>query len=118
MCDADDRLDESTTSPGVRWGLLYVLAGLMLGALLLVQAFVPLGAERTALQCGFVLVGFGAMVQWTRRNRAGLDRLDWCTCASSRTTLRVVASGREKAPRPAAARPWGDPEPVLEEMSR
>jgi hypothetical protein len=97
MCDVNDRLEESTTPTRVRWSGLYVRAGLMLAVLLPAQAFVPAGAERTVLQCGLALVGFGAMAQWTRRNRAALDRLDWCACASSRTTMRVVASGRAAA---------------------
>jgi hypothetical protein len=54
------------------------------------------------------------MAQWARRNRAALDHLDWCDCASERVTIRVIASRREA---PAFARPddelsWIDPEPV------
>jgi hypothetical protein len=122
MCGVNDRLEGSKTPPRPRWGRLYLLAGLMLGVLLLVQALVSAGAERTALQCGLVLVGFGSMVQWTRRNGAALDHLDWCDCASSRVTVRVIPSGREQ---PAPARypdplPWVDAEPVetMEEIAR
>ena len=98
-----------------------MLAGLMLGALLLAPALVAGGAERTALECGLVLGGFAAMGQWTRRNRAALDHLDWCDCASSQVTMRVIPSGREE---PVLARPvrWGPAviEPaqtILEEVS-
>ena len=66
----------------------------MVGALLLAQALVAAGAELTALQCGLVLGGFVAMAQWARRNRAALDHLDWCDCASSRVTIRVIPSRR------------------------
>jgi len=122
MCGVNHRVDGSKTPPRPRWGRLYLLAGLMLGVLLLVQALVSAGAERTALQCGLVLVGFGSMVQWTRRNGAALDHLDWCDCASSRITVRVIPSGGEQ---PAPARyidppPWVDAEPTeaMEEIAR
>ena len=106
-----------------RWLRLYALAGLMLGALLLTQALTASGTERTALQCGLVLGGFAAMVQWTRRNRAALDHLDWCDCASSRVTMRVIPSAvGEPAPvRPAGAWRLGHAAPAdadLEEVAR
>jgi hypothetical protein len=114
MCGVNDRVEGSKTPPRPRWSRLYLLAGLMLGAMLLVQALVSAGTERTALQCGLVLGGFGSMVQWARRNRAALDHMDWCDCATSRTTVRVIPAGREQ---PAPARypdplPWADAEPV------
>ena len=92
MCGVNHRVDGSKTPPRPGWGRLYLLAGLMLGVLLLVQALVSAGAERTALQCGLVLVGFGTMVQWTRWNGAALDHLNWCECASSQMTVRVIPS--------------------------
>ena len=58
----------------------------MLAALTVVEVLVSPGPELTALRCGLVLGGFGAMVQWTRRNRAALDHLEWCDCASERLT--------------------------------
>jgi len=99
----------------------------MLGVLLVVQALVSAGSGRTALQCGLVLTGFGAMAQWARRNRAALDHLDWCECASAQTTMRVIPSGRAQPVRPRFADPlpWADlppaePAPLeaLEEIGR
>jgi hypothetical protein len=95
----------STTFPRPGWAGLYALAGFMLGALWLAQGLVAAGAERTLLECGLVLGGFAAMVQWARRNRAALDHLDWCDCASSRVTVRVIPSGREQPARPRPERP-------------
>jgi hypothetical protein len=122
MCDVNHRVEGSKAPPRPRWGRLYLQAGLMLGVLWLAQALVPAGAERTMLQCGLILGGFGSMVQWTRRNCAALDHLDWCDCASSRTTVRVIPSGREHpAPaRYADPRPWVSTEPVetVEEITR
>jgi hypothetical protein len=113
MCDVKSRLERSETTPRPRWSRLYLVAGVMLGVLLIVQALVSAGTERTALQCGLVLTGFGAMVQWARRNRAALDHLDWCECASSQTAFRVIPSGRERPLRPQCA----DPLPWIEETT-
>jgi hypothetical protein len=122
MCGVNDSVDRSSLRQRPRWSSLYLLAGLMLSVLLAVQAFVASGRERTALQSGLVLAGLFAMAQWARRNRAALDHLDWCDCASERVTIRVIASRREA---PAFARPddelsWIDPEPVesLAEITR
>jgi hypothetical protein len=114
MCDPSQRPGGSATAPRPSWSGLYLRAGTMLVALPLVQALVAAGEARTALQCGLVLGGFAAMAQWTRRNRAALDHLDWCECASSRTTVRVIQS-RDPLPvrvRHPAARPTRDFEPV------
>jgi hypothetical protein len=74
----------------------------MLAALATAEALVAPGAELTALQCGLVLAGFGAIVGWTRRNRTALDHLDWCDCASARVTVRVIPSHRPERARVAA----------------
>jgi hypothetical protein len=71
----------------------------MLTALAAVETLVAPGAELTALQCGLVLAGFGAIVGWTWRNRAALDHLDWCECASARVTVRVIPSHRRERAR-------------------
>ena len=122
MC-MTERPSGSTTPPRPGWRGLYALAGLMLCALLLVQVLVAVGVERTVLQCGLVFGGFTAMVQWTRRNRAALDHLDWCDCASSRVTMRVIPSGRGQLAGAAGVREPApvDAEPVeanLEEVAR
>jgi hypothetical protein len=122
MC-MNERRRGSKTPPRPGWRELYALAGLMLGALLLVQALVAAGVERTVLQCGLVLGGFAAMVHWTRRNRAELDHLDWCDCASSRVTMRVIPSRREETARPQSAGAWRPgyverEETTLEEAAR
>jgi hypothetical protein len=113
----------STTPARPAWGGLYARAGLMLGALLLVQGLVAAGSELTTLQSGLTLVGFIAMAQWTRRNRAALDHLDWCGCAGSQVTVRVIRSRHADPPptRDADSRPSVDVEPAettLEEVAR
>jgi hypothetical protein len=102
MCGMSERSGRSRALPRPRWGRLYALAGLLLAALAAVETLVAPGAELTALQCGLVLAGFGAIVGWTRRNRAALDHLDWCDCASARVTVRVIPSHRPERARVAA----------------
>jgi hypothetical protein len=80
-----------------------VLAGLTVVALATAEILVAPGTELTALQCGLVLAGFGAIDRWTRRNRAALDHLDWCECASARVTVRVIPSRRREGARVAIA---------------
>src|SRR5690349_18595443 len=110
MCDAKSRLERSPMLPRPRWRGLYLVAAGMLGVMLVVQALVSAGSERTALQCGLVLTGFGTMLHWARRNRAALDHLDWCECASAQTTMRVIRSGRAQ---PVHAR-FADPVPRID----
>src|SRR5262245_23213902 len=119
MCTKDGARG-SMTLARPRWLGLYALAGLMLGALLLTQALIATGKERTVLQCGLVLGGFAAMVRWTRRNRAALDHLDWCDCASSRMTIRVIPSavGEPASVRPTGAWRLGHAEPAHVESAR
>ena len=105
-----------------RWLRLYALAGFMLGALLVTQALIAGGTERTTLQCGLVFAGFAAMLRWTRHNRAAFDHLDWCHCASSRVTMRVIPSAAGE-PAPVRRSDWklGRAEPAdaeLEEVAR
>jgi len=90
----------------------------MLAALAVVEVLVTPGPELTALRCGLVLGGFGAMVQWTRRNRAALDHLDWCDCASELVTMRVIPSRRGEPARTAFADRPTPVEATLEEVAR
>src|SRR5262245_2309594 len=94
MCDTRERSQALTTMARPSWWGLYARAALMLTALLSVQVLVTSGTELIVLECALVMVGFVAMGQWARRNRAELDHLEWCDCASSRVTVRVIHSRR------------------------
>ena len=116
MCGLTERSRGSRTTPRPQWAGLYVLVMLMLAALAVVEALVSPGAKLSMLRCGLVLGGFGTMARWTRRNRAALDHLDWCDCASARVTMRLIPSRRGEPVRAADA-----PTPVeatLEEVAR
>lgn len=106
MCGVSERSGRSRALPRPGWGGLYAVAGLMLAALAIAETLLAPGAELTTLQCGTVVAGFGAMVGWTRRNRATFDRMDWCDCAGTRVTMRVIPSHRSgRAPAMAADLP-------------
>ena len=80
-----------TTIPRPRWGRLYGVAFVGLGALTVANVVVPDGA-RSPLD-GLVTVGvFVAFALWIRGNRAALDQQDWCECAADTVTVRVSAS--------------------------
>ena len=89
----------------------------MLAALAVVEIVATPGAVETGLQCALALGGFAAIVQWTRRNRAALDCLDWCDCAGAKVTVRVIPSRRSAGPRAGRAH---EPIPAeaLEEVAR
>ncbi len=94
MCDVTARSRRARTPPPPRWGRLYGLTAVFLGALIAFEMLATPGAVRTALQCGLALGGFGAMGLWARLNRVALDQQDWCECAATKITVRVIRSRR------------------------
>lgn len=98
MCDATARSGRARTTPRPRWGLLYGLATLMTAALAAVEIVASPGTERTALRCGLALGGFAAMAVWVWLNRVALDQQDWCECAASTITVRVIPSRQPEPP--------------------
>src|SRR3989442_13661698 len=84
MCGMTERSGWSRTTPRPRWGRLYALGGLMLAALAVVEMLVSPGPELTALRCGLVLGGFGAVGPGAPRNPPALDPLGFCDCPSGR----------------------------------
>jgi hypothetical protein len=59
--------------PTPRWWALYLLCGLLVGLIGLVQDAVPLGPARRALDVVATLTVFGMMALWVRLNRVALD---------------------------------------------
>jgi len=75
-----------------RWSRLYTILLLTGVALALVELAAQALPLQAALRCGLVGVTFGAMAWWVRVNRAALDQLQSCACASRRLTIRIIAS--------------------------
>jgi hypothetical protein len=123
MCSTNERPKGSTMPSRPSWSGLYARAGLMLAALCLMQAVITPGAELVAIECSLVLVGFVSMAQWTRRNHVAFDYTDWCDCASSRVTVRVISSHHGRPAPLEDATAWAQidaeaAQPPLEEVVR
>src|SRR2546428_12627091 len=86
MCVMTERSGWLRTTPRPRWGRLYALGGLMLAALAVVEVLVSPRPELTALRCGLVLGGFGAVGQGARRHPAAPRHPGWGGCAHQRPT--------------------------------
>lgn len=76
--------DVRSRSPRPRWGALYAVTGLLLGLLGTVEAGLPAGAPRRALEGVGVAVLFGAMALWIRFNRTALALEGGAVAAPSR----------------------------------
>jgi len=104
MCDPTLLAGRAVTRP--RWRVLYVAVCLPLATLGIVEVAAVPAPVRTLLRLALVLVAVAAMAAWVRANRAALDLQDWCACAASTITVRVIESQRPSAP------PRSDPFPA------
>jgi len=99
MCDAAARGTRAWETPRPLWSLLYGFAVLTVGALAAGE-IVPLpGTWHAVFRGGLALGGFAAMAWWVRSNRAALDQQDWCACAGTKITVRVIPA-RHATPAP------------------
>lgn len=71
--------------------MLYTIAALAIVALLGVELVRPT-AVRSALEVVTTVATFVAMLGWVRESRSAIDQLDWCDCAATTLTVRVIAS--------------------------
>ncbi len=94
MCDVTARSRRARTTPHPRWDLLYGLAVVEVGALLGIETVVSSSVPRIVLRGGLALAAFVAMAVWVRLNRVALDGQDWCDCAASTISMRVIPSRR------------------------
>ena len=104
MSDSTLLAGRAVTRP--RWRVLYGAVCLPLAMLGIVEVAAPPAPVRTLLRLALVLGTVAAMAVWLRANRAALDLQDWCACAASTITVRVIESQRPSAP------PWSDPFPA------
>ena len=115
MCDGATRSRGAAAVPQPRWGRLYGLMFIAMATFGATELLTPSGL-RTVLRCGLVLALFGVMALWVRRNRATFDVQNWCECAPTKTTMRVIPSRRRLptivlrppavAPLPEGEEPW------------
>ena len=66
--EAYDRLRHGPKQPA--WWALYTIGLLLVGAVGLLERYIPPGPARTVLECAVVILGFGLMMLWRRCNRA------------------------------------------------
>src|SRR2546422_6364694 len=118
MCTVTARSGGKRSTPRPQWGRLYVHVSSVLAALALVESVVSPGPFETALGCGLVVAGIGAIAAWTRRNCVALDQQDWCDCAAAKVTVRVISSCRPEPPRIERADEPTPVEAMLEEAAR
>jgi hypothetical protein len=104
MCDSIRFAERAVTRP--RWRVLYGVVGLPLAMMGIVEVAAPPAPVRTLLRLALVLGAVAAMAVWVRGNRAALDLQDWCACAASTITVRVIES------RPPSTPPRADPLPA------
>lgn len=96
MCESTLLVEGAVTRP--RWRVLYGVVCPSLAMLGIVEMASPPAPVRTVLRLALVLGGFAAMAVWVRANHAALDLQDWCACAASTITVRVIESPRPSAP--------------------
>ena len=104
MCDVTLLAGRALTRP--RWHVLYGVVCPPLAMLGIIEVAAPSAPVRTLLRLALVLGAVAAMAVWVRANRAALDLQDWCECAASTITVRVIESQQPSAP------PRADPFPA------
>jgi hypothetical protein len=86
-----------------RWGWLYGTVLPPLAGLAVVEAAGPPNLVRTLLRSVLALAALVGMALWVRANRAAFDLQEWCDCASSTITVRVIESRRAAIEPPSEA---------------
>jgi len=94
MCATNPRVIERPA-----WGWLYGAVLPPLAGLAIVEATSPPNVLRTVLRSVLAMTVLIGMALWVRANRAAFDLQDWCECAASTVTVRVVESRRPEAAR-------------------
>lgn len=97
MCDP-----EAAPSPAARvgpqWRGLYAAVAVTGVTALAFEVAAPAGLWRTAVRIAFAAVAFATMALWVRREAPALEQAEWCACAASTVTVRVIPSARSRTP--------------------
>jgi hypothetical protein len=100
MCDRKAaRSQASRIRP--HWGALYVALAGVGTASLVAELAVPAGFWRATARAVFAAFAFATMAVWIRHEAVALEQAEWCDCASSMVTMRVIPS-----------RPWAQVTPA------
>jgi len=94
MCETTYRGTREATLRRPRWGVLYAATLPQIAALGAVEVVQSPPAVRVALRCLLALGVFVAMALWLHANRPAFDLRNWCDCAGTRMTIRVIESRR------------------------
>jgi hypothetical protein len=81
----------NTTQKHVRWGGLYAIVLAAFAATSFVATSLPGGWAVGITVVIFAVGGIGVM-RYLAMQRVALDLSDWCDCAASTLTIRIVAS--------------------------
>lgn len=104
MCDPGaPRQSAATARP--RWTALYLAVATSGAGGLLAEATLPAGLWRALARATFATVLFLAVGLWIRHEAVALEQAEWCGCASSTVTMRVIASQRPRAAEPGPCEP-------------
>lgn len=98
MCDPRSHAPRPAVRP--YWGRLYGVTLVPLIALGGVEVAAPSEPARTALRYLLSLGVMIGMAAWLRAGRPAIDLAQWCACASSTVTVRVIESRRPSRPGP------------------
>lgn len=86
-----------------RWGWLYGTVLPPLAGLAVVEVTGPPNLVRTLLRSVLALTALVGMALWAHANRAAFDLQEWCDCAASMITVRVIESHRPATEPPSEA---------------
>lgn len=81
----------NTTPTRVRWAGLYAIVLAAFAATSFVATSLPAGSAVGITVAIFAVAGIG-MMRYLATQRVALDLSDWCDCAASMLTIRIVPS--------------------------
>ena len=103
MCDPE-RVRSSAVRDDAHWGALYLALAAIGTTWLAAEVVAPTGFWRATARVVFATLAVATMMVWVRVEAVALDQAEWCSCASSTVTMRIVQS-----------RPWPDRQPFVED---
>ena len=91
MCDRNAARSQASRIRPL-WGALYVALVGVGTTSLVAELAVPAGFWRATVPAVFAACAFATMAVWIRHEAVALEQAEWCDCASSMVTMRVIPS--------------------------